>query len=102
MRNGRRPLSFSSERTLWSFFPVDKRYLFEQGNTQDLQNGIKTWLEFVLLLDDGDDHVHADGDPDLRFNGIWKVPEKILYFQVLFYPFEEQFDFPSVSRKPLR
>jgi hypothetical protein len=45
-----------------------------------------------LLADTRDEHVNADRDPDLGFDGIVRGAEKTFYAQVLFDPFEEQFD----------
>ena len=48
-----------------------------------------------MLADNGDEHVNADGDPDLSFDGIVGGAEKPFDAQVLLDPFEEEFDLPT-------
>ena len=52
-------------------------------------------IQFELLLNDCHQHVHADGDPDLRSHGVLRGAVEALDPQVLFDPFEEQFHLPS-------
>src|SRR6202035_1994201 len=47
------------------------------------------------LLDDGDEDVERDGDPDLGLHGIFGCAEEAFDPQVLLDPFEEQFDLPA-------
>ena len=49
-----------------------------------------------MLADDGDQEVNAGGDPQLRLDGVLRRAQKRLDPQVLFDPFEKQFDFPSI------
>jgi len=56
-------------------------------------------IEFQALFDDGNQYVDEDGDPDLRFHRVLGGPVKGLDAQVLFDPFEEQFDLPATSVK---
>ena len=47
------------------------------------------------FLDNGYQHINGDGDPDLSLDGVLRCSVKGLDAQMLFDPFEEQFDFPS-------
>ena len=49
-----------------------------------------------LLLDNGDEHVGADGAPDLRLYRVLTGTQEFLDSQVLFDPLEEQLDLPAV------
>lgn len=52
--------------------------------------------QLQTFLDDGDQHVSADGDPDLRLHGVLAHAQKSLDAQVLFDPFEEEFHLPAL------
>ena len=52
--------------------------------------------QLKTLLQDGNQDVGADGDPDLRLHGILAGAEKRLDPQMLLDPFEEQLDLPSL------
>ena len=49
------------------------------------------------FLSNGDQHVSADRDPDLRFDRVLVGAIKRLDAQVLLYPFEKQFDLPALA-----
>ena len=49
-----------------------------------------------LLFNDGNQHVGADGRPDLSLHGVLACAEKVLDAQVLLDPLEEEFDLPAV------
>jgi len=49
-----------------------------------------------FLFDDSNQNVSRHGAPDLRLDGVLAVAQKLLDAQMLFDPFEEQFDLPSV------
>jgi hypothetical protein len=49
-----------------------------------------------LLFNDGNQHVSADGRPDLSLHGVLACAEKVLDAQVLLDPFEKEFDLPTV------
>jgi|TARA_B100001971_G_C17641899_1_gene263786 hypothetical protein len=51
------------------------------------------------LLGDGDEHVDADGDPDLCLHSVGRSAEEGLDSEVLFDPFEEQFHLPAALVK---
>jgi len=52
-----------------------------------------------FLFNDGNQHVGRHGAPDLRLYGVLAVAKEFLDSQVLFDPFEEQFDLPAVFVK---
>ena len=52
--------------------------------------------QLKTFLDDGDQHVSADGDPDLRLHRVLAGAEKCLDAQMLLDPLEEQFDLPAL------
>ena len=56
-------------------------------------------LDLKLLLDDGDQHVDGDGDPNLRLHRVLGGAVEALDAQVLFDPLEEQLDLPAASVK---
>jgi hypothetical protein len=56
-------------------------------------------IEIQLLFQNGDQQVNGDGDPNLGFDGIFRIPEKDFNTQVLLDPFEEKFDLPPLPVK---
>ena len=58
---------------------------------------MKTVGKFQTFFEYRDQHVSADRDPDLRLDCVLAGAKKGLDSQVLFYPFEEQLDLPSLS-----
>ena len=54
-----------------------------------------------LLLDDGDEHVGADGAPDLRLHRVLAGAQKLFNSKMLLDPFEEQLDLPAVQPQRL-
>ena len=52
------------------------------------------------LLQDGDEQVNGDGRPDLGVHGVGRGAVKGFDAQVLFEPFEEQFDLPASAIEP--
>ena len=73
---------------------MDRAFL-EKGNAQDLQDFVETQLDPQLLLDEGNQYIDADRDPDLGLHGIRRGAIKGLDPKVLFDPFEEQFHLPA-------
>jgi hypothetical protein len=71
-----------------------KNNLLEQGDTQNLEDGVQAGLELEPLLDDGDEHVHRDGDLELGLHGVLRVAIEGLDPQVLFEPLEEKLHLP--------
>ena len=74
---------------------LPNRGFLEQGDAEDLENFSEAPLDIELLLDHSDEHVHADGDPDLGSHRVVRGSIESLDPKVLFYPFEEQFHTPA-------
>ena len=64
-----------------------------------MQHLVKALFQAVFLFRDGDQQIRADRRPDLAADGILGTTVKIPDAQVLFDPFEEQFDLPAPSVK---
>lgn len=60
---------------------------------------MKTIGQIQAFFGDGDQHVCADRDPDLRLDGILAGAQKRLDAQMLLDPLEEQLDLPALSVK---
>ena len=71
------------------------RNFLEKYNAENLQDFAQTQLDFEFFLDDCDQNVNADGYPDLSLYGIDTGAEERLDSQVLFDPFEKDFDSPA-------
>lgn len=71
------------------------RHLLEKHNVENLQNFAKAVRESEFFLDNGHQHVDADRNPDLGLDGIVAGAEKGFDAQILFDPFEEEFDVPA-------
>jgi len=48
------------------------------------------------LLQDGDQQINTDGNPDLGFDGVWRCPVKSFDSQMLLDPAEEEFHLPAL------
>ena len=53
--------------------------------------------QMQAFLGNGDQHVSADRDPNLRLDRVLVGAIKRLDAQVLLYPFEEQLDLPALA-----
>ena len=62
-----------------------------------MEKSVERDLQGEALLDDGDQHVHRHGDPDLRLHRVLGRSEKRLDAQVLLDPLEEQLHPPAVA-----
>ena len=51
------------------------------------------------FLDDRDEHIDRDGDPDLGFHGILRGAIELLDAKMLLDPLEEQLDLPAAFVK---
>ena len=58
---------------------------------------MKTVGQMQAFLGNGDQHVSADCNPDLRLDRVLVGAIKRLYSQVLLDPFEEQLDLPALA-----
>lgn len=61
----------------------------KKGETENLEDFAEAPVERELLLQDGHEHVDADGDPDLGVHRVLGGPVERLDPQVLFDPLEE-------------
>ena len=62
-----------------------------------MQNIVEAQVQFQFLLHDGHEDAGADGSPDWGLHGVLGVAVERLNSQVLFDPFEEQFDWPAAA-----
>jgi hypothetical protein len=74
--------------------------LLEEGNAENLHDFGQTVMNSQFFFDNSDQDVNAHGDPDLRLDGVVGRAEKRLDVQVLFDPFEKQFDVPAKLVQP--
>ena len=74
-----------------------QRDFLERGQAEDLQNFVHWPFAAELFTADGEQHVDADGDPDLGLHGILGGAEEAFDTEVLLDPFEEKFDLPAVA-----
>jgi len=63
--------------------------LFKHGQTQDLLDFMKAVGRMQVFLGNGDQHLSADRDPDLRLDRVLVGAIKRLDPQVLLYPFKK-------------
>ena len=70
-----------------------------QGDAEDLENFIDASLQFHIMLHYCHQAVSNYGTIDLYAYSVFWCSPKLLNFEVLFYPFEEQLNTPSVSIK---
>ena len=68
---------------------------FENHNADDLQDFAQTAIDFEFLLDDGHEHVNADGDPYLGLDRVLGRAKERLDAQVLLDSFEEELHPPA-------
>ena len=73
--------------------------MFENADTDDLQNFVQRFLGFQSLLCDRHHQVSADRRPDLAAHSVVTAAVETANSQMLFNPFEEQFDLPSIAIK---
>lgn len=71
------------------------RDFLEKYDAENLQDFAQTLLDFEFFLDNGSQHINADSNPDLGFHGIDAGSEKGFDSEVLFDPFEKDFDSPA-------
>ena len=60
-----------------------------------MQNFGEASIDFQFAFDDGHQHVRGDRGPDLSLHRVGRGAEKRFDAEVLFDPFEEQFDLPT-------
>ena len=72
------------------------RNFLKKCDAENLQDFGQTAVDSQFLLHEGNQHVDAQSNPDLRLDGVDRRAVEGLDSQVLFDPLEEQFDFPSL------
>jgi hypothetical protein len=75
---------------------LKKRDFLEKSQAEDLEDFSEAPIHLEFLLDDGHEHVNADGNPDLRLHRVDAVAIEGFYMQILLDPFEEQLDVPAI------
>jgi len=53
-------------------------------------------IDVEFLLDDSDKNINRDSDPDLSLDRVWRRTIKCFDSKMLFDPFEENFDLPTM------
>ncbi len=91
-------LAISILQKIFRKYLRNKNFL-KKCNAENLQDFAQTQLDFEFFLDDCDQNVNADGYPDLSLYGIGTGAEERLDSQILFDPFEKDFDSPAVLVK---
>ena len=84
----------------WLAESSEKRGFLEQGEAEDLQNFVEAAVNPQFLFHNGHKDIHADGNPDLGFHRVVAGAVKGFDSQMLFDPFEEQFDLPAALVEP--
>src|SRR5712691_212997 len=74
---------------------LEKRGFLEQSQTQNLQDFAEWPIDSQFAFDNRDQNVDADRNPNLRLHGVRTRAVEGFDPQVLFDPFEEQFDLPT-------
>lgn len=72
-----------------------ERDFLKNVHAQNLQYPGQTFVDSMDLIETGHHEVNADGDPDLSAHCILAGAEESFDSQVLFDPFEEEFDLPA-------
>ena len=67
----------------------------EKYNAENLQDFAQTQFDFEFFLDNRDQNVNADGNPDLSLHSVLGGAEKCFDTQVLLDPFEKDFYAPA-------
>jgi hypothetical protein len=70
----------------------------EKYNAEDLQDFAQTQFDLEFFLDDCDQNVNADGNPDLSLHSVLAGAKKCFDSKVLLDPLEEDFYTPAALR----
>src|ERR1035437_8151816 len=70
---------------------------FKHIDLDNVEQELRRGRQIQVFASDDDNEIDADGDPNLRLDGIDGVAEKMFDRQVLFDPFEKGLDRPSVA-----
>ena len=68
-----------------------------ERDDQNLENRVEAGLQLEALLDNRDQDVDRDGDPDLGLHRVLGGSVERLDVQVLLNPFEEQLHLPAAA-----
>ncbi len=71
------------------------RYFLECRHTENLKNCVEADIEVKTLLNDGHQHVNADGGPDLRLHSVRRRSVERLDTQMLLRPLEKELHLPA-------
>ena len=74
---------------------LEERNFLEWRDARDLEHLRQTHVDPQLSMGDYRQNIHADGNPDLCFYGVWGGSEKLPDAQVLLDPPEKRLDLPS-------
>ena len=74
-----------------------ERDFLEERDAKNLQNCVEAGIEFEALLDDGNQHIDRDRDPDLGAHRVLAEAEERFDAQVLLDPTKEQLDLPAAA-----
>lgn len=74
-----------------------ERDFLKHIDLENIQQKLWRCRKISLLLGDDDDEINADGDPDLRLDGVERVAEEMFDRQVLLDPLEKDFDLPALA-----
>ena len=75
------------------------RDFLEKYNAENLQDFAQTQFDFEFFLDNCNQNINADGNPDLSLHSVYAGAEKCLDSKVLFDPFEKDFYPPTAFVK---
>ena len=83
---------------------VFRKYLFNMDflkkyNAENLQDFAQTQPDLEFFLDDCDQNINADGNPNLGLYCVLGSSKEGLDFQILFDPFEKDFYSPAAFVK---
>ena len=73
------------------------RDFLEQCDTENLQDFRHRPFAVESFADDCQEHINGDGNPDLCLHGVLVVAVEAFDSEVLFDPFEEEFDTPACA-----
>ena len=70
------------------------RHFLEEGDGENLHQSVEGGFQAEALLDDGNQDVDGNRDPDLRLHRVVGRAVELFDSKMLLDPFEEQFDMP--------
>lgn len=76
------------------------RHFLEQGKRKDLEQSVERGVEVETLLDDGDEDVDRDCNPDLRLHRVLRGAIESFDAQMLLDPLERVGDILPINITP--